>query len=60
MAAWRWPYRDHRLYAAEGLLAFGGPNLDLAEAADEASMQELWLAADEPGRLAYLAKVEGV
>jgi hypothetical protein len=60
MVDWRWPTAGHRLYAADGLLAFGGPNPGPGETAETANMREVWVAVDEPDRLAYLTKIENV
>ncbi|MGH3763053.1 hypothetical protein [Actinophytocola sp.] len=56
MPEWRWPAPGHRLHAADGLLAFSGPNPGPGEVAETAATHEVWLAADEPGRLAYLTE----
>ncbi|PPK65025.1 hypothetical protein V5P93_004230 [Actinokineospora auranticolor] len=60
MPDWRWPARGHRLYAADGLLAFGGPNPGPGETAETATAREVWVAADKPARLAYLTKIENL
>lgn len=60
MPDWRWPAAGHRLYAADGLLAFGGPNPGPGETAETAAMREVWLAADDPQRLVYLTEIVGV
>ena len=52
MPDWRWPPGAHRLYAADGLLALAGPNLEPGEAAEEAEWGEVFVAADRPERLA--------
>lgn len=60
MPDWRWPAAGHRLYAADGLLAFCGPNPGPGETAETATLREVWVAADEPAGLAYLTGIEGV
>lgn len=60
MPEWRWPTGGHRLYAADGLLALGGPNPGPGETAETAAIREVWVAADKPERLAYLRKIESV
>ncbi len=60
MPDWHWPTGGHRLYAADGLLALGGPNPGPGETAGAATMREVWVAADKPERLAYLTRIESV
>ncbi len=60
MPDWRWPAGGHRLYAADGLLALGGPNPGPGETAETADLREVWVAADHPDRLAYLTRIENV
>lgn len=60
MPDWRWPEQGHRLYAADGLLAFAGPNPGPGETAETTTWCEVVLAADRPDRLAYLTEIEGV
>jgi hypothetical protein len=60
MPDWRWPASGHRLYAADGLLAFAGPNPGPDETAERATMRNVWVAAAESRRLEYLTGFEGV
>jgi hypothetical protein len=60
MPEWYWPAGGHWLYAADGLLAFAGPNPEPGETAKTAGMREVWVAGHEPECLAYLKEVEEV
>lgn len=57
MPEWRWPSGGCRLYAADGLLALAGGDGGPGETT---ATRAVWVAADEPGRLAYLREVDGV
>jgi hypothetical protein len=59
-AIWHWPIDGYRFYAGNGTLASFGSNLDPAEQTEDLETFDLFFAATNVERLAYLRDIPGV
>lgn len=60
MIPWRWPSPGHQLHAGDGLLAFTGPNPELAEGIEANQRWDLFLAAESADALSNAENIPGI